>query len=69
MITIIISVLKEKNESLQKQLVWSSNDKSSLNDNIKLLNDQVLSLSTRLHETGNDNTNTINANTNTNTIL
>ena len=69
MITIIISVLKEKNESLQKQLVWSSNDKSSLNDNIKLLNDHVLSLSTRLHETGNDNTNTINAYTNTNTIL
>ena len=42
-----------------------------MNDNIALLNDQVLSLSTRLHETGktNTNTNTTNAtNTNTNTI-
>ena len=35
-----------------------------MNDNIALLNDQVLSLSTRLHETGktNTNTNTINNN-------
>jgi hypothetical protein len=50
---VLNSILKEKNESLQKQLIWNDNSKNALQDSINLLNDQILSLTTRLHDTEN----------------
>ena len=41
---VLNSILKEKNESLQKQLIWNDNSKNTLQDSINLLNDQQIKI-------------------------